>query len=158
MKPSKQKTKWKGFFYTLAEILLQQSENLSDFYKVLFQFAICNMIVPLPKSQTYHPVCTQLLPSISHTVFRHDQSLQPPPCSFSCVYEVAQSPLKNMWEQIPEEFWWGFVITKDFVKICLMWEREGNTSADWLVNTFGIQVTVQSCCEKQFVNKLCKRR
>ena len=35
-------------------ILLQQSENFSEFCKALCQFTFRNMIVPLPKSQTHH--------------------------------------------------------------------------------------------------------
>ena len=48
------------FFYNLAEFvsddqLRRLSENFSVFCKVSSPIAFCNMIAPLPKSQTRHP-------------------------------------------------------------------------------------------------------
>ena len=57
----------------------------------------CNMIVPLPKSQTRHPVRAQA--PISHTCF-FDTKLynRLPLFAFFCAYKVTQSPHKNsMW-------------------------------------------------------------
>ena len=57
----------------------------------------CNMIVPLPKSQTRHPARAQA--PISHTCF-FDTKLYKPLSLFAffCAYEVAQSPHENsMW-------------------------------------------------------------
>ena len=68
-KANKHKIRLKGFFYNLAgffRILLRQSENFSDFYKVLSQFAFRNMIVPFYTSSSARAL---KLPSISHTSF-----------------------------------------------------------------------------------------
>ena len=48
------------------QILLRQSENFSDFCKVLSQFAFRNMIIPLYTSSSAPAL---KLPSISHTSF-----------------------------------------------------------------------------------------
>ena len=55
----------------------------------------CNMIVPLPKSQTRHPARAQ---APTHA-FLTQNFTNPSPCSlFFCAYEVAQSPHENsMW-------------------------------------------------------------
>ena len=57
----------------------------------------CNMIVPLPKSQTRHPARTQL-PSPTRA-FLTQNFTNPSPCSlFFGAYEVAQSLHENsMW-------------------------------------------------------------
>ena len=62
MKPNKHKMRSEDFLQLgriCFRILLRQSENFSDFCKVLSQFAFRNMIVPLPKSQTRHPARAQ---------------------------------------------------------------------------------------------------
>ena len=78
-------TKWRRkVFLQLGwicfQILWWQSENFSDFRKVLSQFAFRNMVVPLPKSQTRHP-SRACAPSISHPSFWHDRNctVQTPP-------------------------------------------------------------------------------
>ena len=48
---------------------MRQSENLSDFCKVLPQFAFRNMIVPLPKSQTRHPTRARTPLPLPHRFF-----------------------------------------------------------------------------------------
>ena len=54
----------------------------------------CNMIVPLPKSQTRHPARVQA--PISHTCFFDTKLYKPLPLfAFFCTYEVAQSPHEN---------------------------------------------------------------
>ena len=67
MKPNKHKMRLKGFFPQLGRIcfriLLRQSENFSDFCKVLSQFAFRNMIVPFYTSSSVREL---KLPSISH--------------------------------------------------------------------------------------------
>ena len=58
----------------------------------------CNMIVPLPKSQTRHTARAQAPLHLSHMLFWHNKTLQTPPpvrSSFFCAYEVAQSPHEN---------------------------------------------------------------
>ena len=57
----------------------------------------CNMIVPLPKSQTRHPARAQA--PISNTCFFDTKLYKPLPLfAFLCAYEVAQSPHENsMW-------------------------------------------------------------
>ena len=54
----------------------------------------CNMIVPLPRSQTRHPVRAQA--PISHTCFFDTKLYKPLPLfAFFCAYEVAQSLHEN---------------------------------------------------------------
>ena len=94
----------------------------------------CNMIVPLPKSQTRHPVRAQAPLHLPHMLFTN-----PSPCShFFCAYEVAYSPHKNSmlgantrsvlarfgdnnWEKGED-----FVKTFDVKKF--VWEMEGRLS------------------------------
>ena len=53
----------------------------------------CNMIVPLPKSQTSYPAQAPL--HLPHMPFWHKTLQTPPPFAFFCAYEVAQSPHEN---------------------------------------------------------------
>ena len=117
-------------------ILLRQSENFSDFYKVLSQFAFCNMIVSFYTSSS---ACALKLPSISHTCFFDTKLYKPLPLfAFFCTYEVAQSPHENSmrgantrsvlarfgdnnWEK-GEDFVKTFYVKK------LVWEMEGSLS------------------------------
>ena len=100
----------------------------------------CNMIVPLPKSQTSHPARAQAPLHLPHMLFWHKTLQTPPPVGiFFCAFEVAQSPHEssmsganarsvltrfgnNNWEE-----------GKDFVKTFyvkkLVWEMEGSLSA-----------------------------
>ena len=56
----------------------------------------CNMIVPLPKSQTRHPARAQAPLHLSHMHFLTQNFTNPSPCShFFCAYEVSQSPNEN---------------------------------------------------------------
>ena len=59
----------------------------------------CNMIVPLPESQTHHPACAQAPrspPSPTHAFLTQQNFTNPSPClHFFCAYEVAQSPHEN---------------------------------------------------------------
>ena len=55
-------------------ILLQQSENFSDFCKGLSQFAFRNMIVPFPKSQTRHPARARAPLTLPHGFFFDEKS------------------------------------------------------------------------------------
>ena len=50
-------------------ILLQQSENFSEFCKVLSLFTFRNMIVGLPKSQTRHPTRARAPLTLPHGFF-----------------------------------------------------------------------------------------
>ena len=94
----------------------------------------CNMIVPLPKSQTRHPARAQA------QAFLTQNFTNPSPCShFFCAYEVAQSPHENSmsgantrsvlarfgdnnWEK-------GEDFVKTFYAKKLVWEEEGSLSA-----------------------------
>ena len=97
MKPNKHKMRSEGYPTTwpnLFRILLRQSEDFSNFCKVLSRFAFRNMIVPLPK----HVIQRALkLPSISHTCFFDTTKLYKPLPLFAvfCVFEVAQCPHEN---------------------------------------------------------------
>ena len=122
----------------------------------------CNMIVPLPKSQTRHPARAQAPLHLPHMFFDTKLYNSPPVCIF-CAYEAAQSPHENSmsgantrsvlarfggnnWEK-----------GEDFVKTLyikkLVWEMEGSLSvrARWMTCK-----TVRSCCEKRTETKLCK--
>ena len=56
----------------------------------------CNMIVPLPKSQTRHPARAQAPLHLPHMLFWHKTLQTPPPVRISfCAYEVAQSAHEN---------------------------------------------------------------
>ena len=98
----------------------------------------CNMIVPLPKSQTRHPARTQA--PISHTCFFWHKTLQTPPLfAFFCAYEVAQSTHENsMWgsntrsvsARFGDNNWEkGEDFVKTFYVKKLEWEMEGSLSA-----------------------------
>ena len=142
-------TKWgRKVFLQLGRIcfsiLLRQSENFSDFCKVLSQFAFRNMIVPLPKSQARHPARARTPLHLPHMLFWHDKTLQtsPPVRNFSSAYEVAQSPHENnMSETTTRSVLARFCDNnwekgKDFVKTFYVkkpvWEMEGNASARWM--------------------------
>ena len=99
----------------------------------------CNMIVPLPKSQTCHPACAQAPLHLPYMLCWHKTLQTPPPVRiFFCSYEVAQSPLENSmsgantrsvlarfgdnnWEK-GEDFVKPFYVKK------LEWEMEGSLS------------------------------
>ena len=73
MKPNKHKMRSEVFRQLgriCFRILLQQSGNFSEFYKVLSQFAFRNMIVPLPLYQTRHPSRAGLFLPNAHSLFR----------------------------------------------------------------------------------------
>ena len=67
-------------------ILLQQSENFSDFCKVLSQFAFRNMIIPFYMSSS---ACALKLPSISHTSFLMQKVFTNPPPSPNCYRQIS---------------------------------------------------------------------
>ena len=98
----------------------------------------CNMIVPLPKSQTRHPARAQL-PSPTHA-FLTQNFTNPSPCSlFFGAYEVEQSPHENsMWgantrsvlTRFGDNNWEkGEDFVKTFYVKKLVWEMEGSLSA-----------------------------
>ena len=97
----------------------------------------CNLIVPLPKSQTRHPARTQAL--ISHTCFFDTKLYKPLPLfAFFCAYEVEQSPHENsMWgantrsvlARFGNKNWEkGEDFVKTFYVKKLAWEMEGSLS------------------------------
>ena len=99
---------------------------------------VCNMIVPLPKSQTSHSA--RALAPISHTCFFDTKLYKPLPLfAFFCAYRVAQSSHENSiwgantrsvlarfgsnnWEK-GEDFVKTFYVKK------LVWEMEGSLAA-----------------------------
>ena len=99
----------------------------------------CNMIVPLPKSQTRHPTCVLATLHLPHMLFWHKTLQNPLPVRiFLGAYEVAQFPHENSmsgantrsvlarfsnnnWEK-GEDFVKTFYIKK------LVWEMEGSLS------------------------------
>ena len=94
----------------------------------------CNMIVPLPKSQTRHPARAQAPIFLAQNFTNHS------PCSlFCCAYEVAQSPHENsMWgantrsvlARFGDNSWEkGGDFVKTFYVKKLVWEMEGSLSA-----------------------------
>ena len=98
----------------------------------------CNMIVPLPKSQTRHPSRAQA--PISHTCFFHTKLYKPLPLfAFFCAYEVAQSPHENsIWgantrsalARFGDNNWEkGEDFVKTFYVKKLVWEMKGSLSA-----------------------------
>ena len=131
----------------------------------------CNVIIPLPKSQTCHPARTQAPLHLPHILFWHNEMLQtPPPVQF--FFALKRSPnlhtktacrelIKearfgdNNWEK-GEDFVKGFNIKK------LVWEMEGSLSMHalddvyngtimlWKANwnkTLQMSLKFSDCCE-----------
>ena len=84
------------FFLQLGRIcfriLLRQSENFSDFCKVLSQFAFRNMIVPLYTSSSARARSSS--PPSATQVFWLKKFLQNPPPSPNCYRQIS---LKRFW-------------------------------------------------------------
>ena len=134
-------------FSTTWQILfsntLRQSENFSNFCKILSRFTFRNMIVPLPKSQTRHPARAQAPIHLPHMFFDKTKLYKPLPLfAVFCVYEVAQSPhennmsganTKSVLARFRDNNWKkGRDFVKTFYVKKLMWEREGSLSVRWM--------------------------
>ena len=114
----------------------------------------CNMIVPLPKSQTRHPARAQAPLHLPHMLFLTQNFRNPSPRSLFSAYEVEQSPHENsMWgantrsalARFGDNNWEkGEDFVKTFYVKKLVWEMEGSLSlsARWMTCK-----TIRSCCE-----------
>ena len=122
------------------KLILRKEERRKDLEVICHSGLnnFCNMIVPLPKSQTRHPARAQA--PISNTGFFDTKLYKPLPLfAFLCAYEVAQSPHENsMWgantrsvlARFGDDNWEkGEDFVKTFYVKKLAWEMEGSLSA-----------------------------
>ena len=99
---------------------------------------LCNMIVPLPKSQTRYPAHAQAPLHLPHILFDTKLYKPLPVCTFFCAYEVTQSPHENSMSEantrsVLARFGDNWEMGEDFVQTFyvkkLVWEMEGSLSA-----------------------------
>ena len=127
----------------------------------------CNMIIPLPKSQTRHPARGQAPLHLPHMLFWHKTLQTPPPvgiCFFFFAFEVAQSPQENSMSganarsvlvRFGDNNWEK---GKDFVKTFYVKNLCGRWSGAWARARWMTRKMVRSCREKRIETKLCKSR
>ena len=98
---------------------------------------LCNMIVPLPKSQTRHPARAQA--PISHTCF-FDTKLYKPLPLFAFLFVLTRSPnlrtkttcranTRSVLARFGDNNWEKEDFVKTFYVKKLVWEMEGSLSA-----------------------------
>ena len=88
------------FFFFFILLLLE--------CKFLSQFTFCNMIVPLPKSQTPHPARAKAPPHLPHMLFWHIKILQTPsPVPSFSFFRLRGRPIftrKHVWSYYQKRF------------------------------------------------------